>query len=65
MTWCAANSVVTRDAAGNRKLDKSKATGRIDGMVAMAMALSGAASAPVAPSLASYLDNPASGLIFV
>ena len=30
--------VVTRDPAGNRKLDKSKATARIDGMVALAMA---------------------------
>lgn len=38
LTMCAANSVITKDAAGNRKLDKSKATGRIDGMVAMAMA---------------------------
>ena len=39
MTMCAANAVATRDPAGNRKLDKSKATGRIDGMVALAMAL--------------------------
>lgn len=39
LTMCAANAVATRDAAGNRKLDKSKATGRIDGMVALAMAL--------------------------
>jgi phage terminase large subunit-like protein len=43
LTMCAANAVVTRDAAGNRKLDKSKATGRIDGMVALAMARGGAA----------------------
>lgn len=43
LTMCAANAVVTRDPAGNRKLDKSKATGRIDGMVALAMALGGAA----------------------
>ncbi|WP_319519900.1 terminase TerL endonuclease subunit [uncultured Martelella sp.] len=35
----AANAVVTRDPAGSRKLDKSKATGRIDGLVALAMAL--------------------------
>ena len=39
LTMCAANAVVTKDAAGNRKLDKHKATGRIDGMVALAMAL--------------------------
>jgi hypothetical protein len=30
--------VAVPDPAGNRKLDKSKATGRIDGMVALAMA---------------------------
>ena len=40
LTWCASNAVVTRDAAGNRKLDKSRATGRIDGIVALAMAIS-------------------------
>ncbi len=38
MTMCAMNAVSTKDAAGNRKLDKAKATGRIDGMVAYAMA---------------------------
>jgi phage terminase large subunit-like protein len=37
MRMCAANAVVIRDPAGNRKLDKSKSTGRIDGMVAMVM----------------------------
>ncbi|RVJ35935.1 terminase large subunit [Sinorhizobium medicae] len=40
LAMCAANAVVTKDPAGNRKLDKSKASGRIDGLVAMAMALS-------------------------
>ncbi len=45
LTMCAANAVVTRDAAGNRKLDKSKATGRIDGMVALAMAIRGGVQA--------------------
>ncbi len=45
LTWCAANAVATRDAAGNRKLDKAKATGRIDGMVALAMAIGAAAKA--------------------
>lgn len=44
LTMCAANAVTERDAADNRKLTKAKSTGRIDGMVALAMAL-GAASA--------------------
>lgn len=39
LTMCAANAVISNDAAGNRKLDKHKATGRIDGVVALAMAI--------------------------
>jgi phage terminase large subunit-like protein len=38
LKMCAANSKIIMDAAGNRKLDKQKSTGRIDGMVALAMA---------------------------
>lgn len=38
LSMCAANAVVTRDPAGSRKLDKVKSTGRIDGIVALAMA---------------------------
>ena len=37
---CVANAVITRDPAGGRKLDKAKSTGRIDGLVALAMSLS-------------------------
>lgn len=39
LTMCAANAATVKDPAGNRKLDKAKATGRIDGMVALAMAV--------------------------
>jgi phage terminase large subunit-like protein len=53
LTMCAANAVATIDSAGNRKLDKAKATGRIDGMVAMAMAIGGAAAQPI-KARASY-----------
>lgn len=38
LTMCALNSVVHRDPANNRKLVKNKSPGRIDGMVALAMA---------------------------
>jgi len=38
LTMCAANAIVTKDPSGNRKLDKSKRTGRIDGLQALAMA---------------------------
>ena len=36
---CVANAVVDTDPAGNRKLNKAKSTGRIDGLVALAMAI--------------------------
>lgn len=38
LNMCAANAVVKSDEAGNRKLDKKRSRGRIDGMVALAMA---------------------------
>ncbi len=37
MTWCAANAVLVTDPAGNRKVAKEKATGRVDGIVASVM----------------------------
>lgn len=39
LNMCAINSVAVADPAGNRKLEKRKSTGRIDGMVALAMAI--------------------------
>lgn len=45
LAMCAANAVVTKDPTGARKLDKSRATGRIDGMQALAMAMGAAAGA--------------------
>jgi phage terminase large subunit-like protein len=39
LTMCMANARIEKDAAGNRKLNKAKATGRIDGAVALAMAV--------------------------
>lgn len=39
LTWNAANAVAVANAAGDRKLEKSKSTGRIDGIVALAMAV--------------------------
>ncbi|MGA0587268.1 terminase large subunit [Dyella sp. KRB-257] len=50
LTLCAANAVVTKDPAGSRKLDKSRATGRIDGMVALAMAMGAAQTAEPIPA---------------
>ncbi len=39
LTMCAANATTQTDPAGNRKLSKSKSHGRIDGMVALTMAI--------------------------
>jgi phage terminase large subunit-like protein len=48
MAWNLASVVLESDAAGNRKFAKNKATGRIDGCVAAAMALGIAADAEIA-----------------
>lgn len=40
LEMCAKNATVQADPAGNRKLSKIKSHGRIDGMVALAMAMS-------------------------
>lgn len=39
LTMCASNVRVQQDPSGNRKFDKIKSTGRIDGIVALSMAL--------------------------
>jgi len=39
LTMCAANARIQTDPAGNRKFTKQKSSGRIDGMVALAMAV--------------------------
>lgn len=59
LTMCASNAVIVKDAAGNRKLDKSKTTGRIDGMVAMAMGF-GVASRDIEEGIDSFLLAPLS-----
>jgi phage terminase large subunit-like protein len=42
LSWCANNVRIAYDEHKNRKFNKKKSTGRIDGIVAMAMALDGA-----------------------
>lgn len=58
LKWNAANAVATRDPAGNRKLDKTKATGRIDGLVALAMARGVAKQAQPEENALSWLADP-------
>ena len=57
LTMCAATAVVIKDAAGNRKLDKSKSTGRIDGMVALAMAMGAAMRSESTTSTDDWLES--------
>jgi phage terminase large subunit-like protein len=46
LDWCVANAVTVSNPAGGRKLDKERSTGRIDGIVAAAMACGLAARTP-------------------
>lgn len=55
LTMCAMNARIQADPAGGRKFDKIKSTGRIDGLVALAMALNGAvANTPQKPFQSVY-----------
>lgn len=51
LRWCAANCIVTRDAAGNMKPDKASSRGKIDGIVAWANARSRGIHNVKAPSV--------------
>lgn len=53
LTWCAANAVTSCNPAGDRKLDKERASGRIDGIVAAVMAVSRSALQAV-PEVSVY-----------
>jgi phage terminase large subunit-like protein len=55
LRWNAANAVVTRDAAGGRKLDKDRSREKIDGLVALTMGL-GLARRFVAESVPACLE---------
>lgn len=54
LSMCAANAVAISDPAGGRKFTKAKTTGRIDGMVALAMAVSAASSELAAPPVSPW-----------
>ncbi len=57
LTMCASNAAVDTDPAGNRKFTKRKSTGRIDALVALAMAVGAMPSAPDA-GLGDSLQDP-------
>lgn len=56
MTWCAGNAVTTTDGT-NRKVDKAKAIGRVDGIVAALIATGVSGSAATLPSGTSIYDE--------
>lgn len=64
LTMCASNAKTASDPAGNRKLDKLKSTGRIDGLVAMTMAIGKAASGATTRSVYEGDDRP-DGLLVI
>lgn len=57
LTMCASNVVVQKDPAGNRKMAKDKSTGRIDGIVALAMAVNGAETPEIVEDQTSVYDT--------
>jgi phage terminase large subunit-like protein len=58
LTMCASNAVASKDEAGNRKLNKLKSTGRMDGITALAMALGLAHRETGEADLSASLENP-------
>jgi phage terminase large subunit-like protein len=65
LTMCMANARVAVDDAGNRKLTKAKSTGRVDGAIALTMAIGAAAAAPPPEQKAFYEINPEGGLLIL
>ena len=58
LTMCMANARIEKDAAGNRKMNKAKATGRIDGAVALTMAAGITPHVSAEGDFDDFLANP-------
>jgi len=58
LTMCMMNATVKQDPSGNRKLDKQKSRGRIDGAVALTMAAAMAGTYEGATYMSSPWDDP-------
>lgn len=57
LNMCISNTVVKPDASGNKKLDKAKSRGRIDGAVALTMAASVAGTYVPQTNLDDFVNN--------
>lgn len=58
LTMCAANARIIRDAGNNRKIDKIKTSGRIDGIVAAAMAAGISERVQESLDMNDFISNP-------
>ena len=58
LTWAAANAVPVMDPAGNRKLTKAKAIGRIDPIIAAVMAVGVSGKAEVGFDIEQAIESP-------
>ena len=58
LRWNSASAVLQSDPAGNRKWEKRKSTGKIDGMVALTMAVGAATSDSTGGDMAGFLSRP-------
>lgn len=58
LTWCAANAVTVEDPSGNRKVAKDKATGRVDGIVALVMAIGQLNKETLEEDISAFLADP-------
>ena len=57
LTWNISNTIIISDPAENRKFDKVRSTGRIDGSVALAMAIRVAEKARVDEESAGFEEG--------
>lgn len=57
LTWNAGNAITVSDPAGNRKVDKQKAIGRIDGIVAAIMATGSSGAGSVNSGTSIYEEG--------
>lgn len=63
LTMCMMNATVKQDPSGNRKLDKQKSRGRIDGAISLCMATAQAATYEDAGPALSPWDDPTYSLL--
>ena len=64
LRWNASNASITMDPAGSRKIDKARSIGRIDGLIALTMAI-GLAARSQMPARSPYENDRPEGFLFL